>query len=410
MAPVILAGFLSGKKQILIMNNKSLCTIADVADLVPQLRQVRQHLHQHPELSNEESATAALVAEKLESLGYQVTTAVGGYGVVGSMKHGNGSRSIGIRADMDALPITERTDLSYSSQFPGKMHACGHDGHTTMLLGAAEQLARSKNFSGTVHLIFQPAEEIGFNSGAERMLAEQLFERFPCDAVYGLHNHPGYPVGKMMFRSGPFMAACDTVNITIHGKGGHAARPHMTVDPILVASSLVIALQSVISRNIDPNDTAVVTIGSLHSGHAANVIPETARLEMSVRSFDPEVRKTLDQRIRTLAENHAAGYGARAEIEYVPGYPVLVNHDQETAFAVEVAKELLGEENVVDNLPPISGSEDFAYFLQQKPGCFLRLGNGDSAVLHNPAYNFNDESLSFGTAYWTRLVERYLVD
>ncbi len=244
MAPVILAGFLSGKKQILIMNNKSLCTIADVADLVPQLRQVRQHLHQHPELSNEESATAALVAEKLESLGYQVTTAVGGYGVVGSMKYGNGSRSIGIRADMDALPITERTDLSYSSQFPGKMHACGHDGHTTMLLGAAEQLARSKNFSGTVHLIFQPAEEIGFNSGAERMLAEQLFERFPCDAVYGLHNHPGYPVGKMMFRSGPFMAACDTVNITIHGKGGHAARPHMTVDPILVASSLVIALQS----------------------------------------------------------------------------------------------------------------------------------------------------------------------
>lgn len=184
----------------------------------------------------------------------------------------------------------------------------------------------------------------------------------------------------------------------------------MTVDPILVASSLVIALQSVISRNIDPNDTAVVTIGSLHSGHAANVIPETARLEMSVRSFDPEVRKTLEQRIRTLAENHAAGYGARAEIEYVPGYPVLVNHDQETAFAVEVAKELLGEENVVDNLPPISGSEDFAYFLQQKPGCFLRLGNGDSAVLHNPAYNFNDESLSFGTAYWTRLVERYLVD
>ena len=392
------------------MNNKSFCTIADVADLIPGLREVRQHLHQNPELSNEESDTAALVADKLRALGYQVTSGVGGHGVIGSMTLGTGKRSIGIRADMDALPITEMTGVSYASQSPGKMHACGHDGHTAMLLGAAGQLARSKNFSGTVNLIFQPAEEIGFNSGAERMLAEQLFERFPCDAVYGLHNHPGYPIGKMMFRSGPFMAACDTVNITVHGKGGHAARPHMTVDPILVASSLVVALQSIISRNIDPNETAVITIGSLHSGHAANVIPETARLEMSVRSFDAGVRKILEERIRTLVSNHAAGYGARAEIEYVPGYPVLVNHDKETAFALEVAKELIGADNVVENLAPISGSEDFAYFLQQKPGCFLRLGNGDSAVLHNPAYNFNDESLSFGVAYWTRLVERYLTD
>ncbi|KQN55375.1 amidohydrolase [Serratia sp. Leaf51] len=392
------------------MTHKTLCTIADVADLEPGLREIRQHLHQHPELSNEETATAALVADKLRALGYQVTTGLGGHGVVGSLTSGSGSRSIGIRADMDALPIAERTGVSYASQYPGKMHACGHDGHTTMLLGAAEQLARSKNFSGTVHLIFQPAEEIGFNSGAERMLAEGLFARFPCDAVYGLHNHPGYPVGKMMFRSGPFMAACDTVNITIHGKGGHAARPHMAVDPILVAGSLVVALQSIVSRSIDPNETAVVTIGSLHSGHASNVIPETARLEMSVRSFDAGVRKILEERIRTLVEHHATGYGARAEIEYVPGYPVLVNHDQETAFALSVAKELLGEENVIDNLPPISGSEDFAYFLQQKPGCFLRLGNGDSAALHNPAYNFNDQSLTFGAAYWTRLVERYLAE
>ena len=392
------------------MTHKTLCTLDDVVDLAPGLREIRQHLHQHPELSNEESATAALVADKLRALGYQVTTGVGGHGVVGTMKSGSGKRSIGIRADMDALPITEQTGVSYASQTPGKMHACGHDGHTSMLLGAAEQLARSKNFSGTVHLIFQPAEEIGFNSGAERMLAEKLFDRFPCDAVYGLHNHPGYPVGKMMFHSGPFMAACDTVNITIYGKGGHAARPHMAVDPILVAGSLVVALQSIVSRSIDPNETAVVTIGSLHAGHASNVIPETARLEMSVRSFDAGVRKILEERIRTLVENHAAGYGARAEIEYVPGYPVLVNHDRETAFACEVAKELLGEENVVENLPPISGSEDFAYFLQQKPGCFLRLGNGDSAALHNPAYNFNDESLTFGAAYWTRLVERYLED
>ncbi|WAT02820.1 M20 aminoacylase family protein [Rouxiella chamberiensis] len=392
------------------MNNKNLCTLADVADLEPGLREIRQHLHQHPELSNEEANTAELVAGKLHALGFEVSTGVGGFGVVGSLKVGNGTRSIGIRADMDALPITELTGLDYASQTPGKMHACGHDGHTAMLLGAAEQLARSRNFSGTVHLIFQPAEEIGFNSGAERMLAEGLFDRFPCDAVYGLHNHPGYPVGKMMFRPGPFMAACDTVNITIHGKGGHAARPHMTVDPILVASSLVVALQTVISRNIDPNETAVITIGSLHSGHAANVIPDTARLEMSVRSFDKGVRKILEERITSLVTRHAEGYGATAEIDYVPGYPVLVNHHQETEFATKVAQELLGEENVVADLPPISGSEDFAYFLQQKPGCFLRLGNGDSAVLHNPAYNFNDDSLPFGVAYWTRLVERYLAE
>lgn len=392
------------------MNNKNFCTIDDVADLKSGLREIRQHLHQYPELSNEETETAALVADKLCALGYEITTGIGGHGVIGTMTRGSGSRSIGIRADMDALPINEQTGVSYTSHHPGKMHACGHDGHTAMLLGAAKQLARTQHFSGTVHLIFQPAEEIGFNSGAERMLEEGLFERFPCDAVYGLHNHPGYPVGKMMFRSGPFMAACDTVNITIYGKGGHAARPHMTVDPILVASSLVVALQTLVSRNIDPNETAVVTVGSLHSGHAANVIPETARLEISVRSFDADVRKILEQRIRTLVEHHAAGYGARANIEYVPGYPVLVNHQQETEFAQAVAKELLGEENVVENLPPISGSEDFAYFLQQKPGCFLRLGNGDSAVLHNPAYDFNDDSLILGAAFWTRLVERYLVD
>jgi len=397
-------------RQNIAMNNKKFCTIADVADLETNLREFRQHLHQYPELSNEETETAALVASRLRELGYEVTTGIGGHGVIGAMKRGSGTRSIGIRADMDALPITEQTGVPYTSKNTGKMHACGHDGHTAMLLGAAEQLSRSQHFSGTVNLIFQPAEESGFNSGAERMLEEGLFERFPCDAVYGLHNHPGYPVGKMMFKSGPFMAACDTVNITVYGKGGHAARPHMTVDPILVASSIVIALQTLVSRNIDPNETAVVTVGSLHSGHAANVIPETARLEISVRSFDADVRKILEERIRTLVEHHATGYGARTDIEYVPGYPVLVNHQKETEFAQEIAKELVGEQNVIENLPAISGSEDFAYFLQQKPGCFLRLGNGDSATLHNPTYNFNDESLLFGAAFWTRLVERYLVD
>ncbi len=392
------------------MNNSQHCTLADVADLEPGLREIRQHLHQHPELSNLEAETAKFVASKLLSLGYEVTTGIGGYGVVGTLKQGTGGRTIGIRADMDALPITEQSGVSYASTTAGVMHACGHDGHTAMLLGAAEQLSRTRNFSGTVHLIFQPAEEIGFNSGAQRMLADELFERFPCDAIYGLHNHPGYPVGKIMFRHGAFLAACDTAKITVQGKGGHAARPQLAVDPILVASSLVMALQSVVSRNIDPNQTAVVTVGTLHAGHASNVIPDTAYMEITIRSFDAGVRKLLEERICSLVTSHAQGYGATVEIDYERGYPVLVNHKEETDFAIQVAQELIGSENVITDLAPISGSEDFAYYLQEKPGCFLRLGNGNTASLHHPAYDFNDQSLPFGVAYWTRLVERYLVD
>lgn len=389
-------------------SNGNYTDLTDVAPLEEELTALRRHLHQHPELSNVEQQTAALVADKLRQWGYQVTTGIGGYGVVGTLQVGDGGKRLALRADMDALPIEESGDHAYRSRQPGVMHACGHDGHTAMLLGAARYLAQSRSFSGTLHLVFQPAEEVGSNSGAQRMIADGLFERFPCDAIFGMHNHPGYPAGTMMFRSGPFMAACDTITITLHGKGGHAARPHLAVDPLVAASSLVMALQTVVARNIDPTEAAVVTIGSLHAGHAANVIPQSATMELSVRSFNPQVREQLKQRISELAQQHAAGYGARAEVDILPGYPVLINHPQETEFARQVATELLGEQQVVAPFPAIAGSEDFAYYLQQRPGCFMRLGNGDSAMLHNAAYDFNDANLTIGAAYWARLTERFL--
>jgi len=384
------------------------CQLGDLSGQAGFLAATRHHLHQHPELSFEEADTADLVARHLEEWGWQVTRGVGGHGVVGTLRQGQGTRSIAVRADMDALPIQESSGKPHASRTAGVMHACGHDGHTTMLLGAAQQLAKTRNFSGTVHLVFQPAEEAGKDSGAQRMIEDGLFERFPCDAIFGLHNTPGTPAGSFGFGSGPFMAASDTAHITIHGRGGHAARPHQTVDPILVAGSLVMALQSVVSRNIDPRQTAIVTIGALHAGSAPNVIPETATLALSIRSFDAGVRDQLEARIRTLVTAHVQGYGGEVTIDYERGYPVVVNSEAETAFARQVAEELVGAERVIAPYPPVTGSEDFAYFLLHKPGCFLRLGNGDGPMLHNPNYDFNDEILTVGAEYWTRLVERYL--
>jgi hippurate hydrolase len=385
------------------------CQIADLDDVKNELVGIRRHIHQHPELSYEEVDTAALVAARLEGWGYAVTRNIGGNGLVATLRAGGSTRSIGVRADMDALPIHEMTGLSYASEHQGKMHACGHDGHTAMLLGAALQLARTRRFDGTVNLIFQPAEEAGFNSGAEQMIKDGLFERFPCDAIFGMHNHPGVAAGTFMFRAGAFMAACDTVKIKVIGKGSHAARPHLSVDPLVAASSLVMALQTVVSRNIDPIETAVVTVGSLHAGHAANVIPEHATMELSVRSFKPEVRELLEQRIRALVQSHAESYGARAEIEYIRGYPVLINSEAETEFARQIAVELVGADKIIAPFGPIAGSEDFAYFLQQRPGCFLRVGNGaGQPMLHNAHYDFNDDNVTVGATYWTRLVERYL--
>jgi hippurate hydrolase len=387
----------------------TLCSVAEVAPDAEQLTSIRRHLHAHPELSYDEKETATLVASRLAEWDYEVTTGIGGHGVVGTLRAGHGSRSIGIRADMDALPIHEQTGLPYASRHEGTMHACGHDGHSTTLLGAAQHLARTRRFNGTVHLIFQPAEEAGSDSGAERMIADGLFERFPCDAVFGLHNHPGMPTGTFMFRAGPFMAACDTVKITIHGNGGHAARPHLSVDPVIVASTLVMSLQTVVSRNVDPTETAVVTVGSLHAGDAPNVIPESATLGISVRSFNADVRQLLEKRIRQLVQSHADAYGARADIDYIRGYPVLINSEPETELARQVAEELVGADHVVAPFPMIAGSEDFAFFLQQRPGCFLRIGNGANApMLHNAKYDYADENLVIGAAYWTRLVERFL--
>jgi len=385
------------------------CQIADLDDVKDELVGIRRHIHQHPELSYEEVDTAALVAARLEGWGYAVTRNIGGNGLVATLRAGSSTRSIGVRADMDALPINEMTGLPYASERQGKMHACGHDGHTAMLLGAALQLSRTRKFDGIVNLIFQPAEEAGFNSGAEQMIKDGLFDRFPCDAIFGMHNHPGVETGIFMFRAGPFMAACDTVKIKILGKGSHAARPHQSIDPLVTASSLVMALQTVVARNIDPMEAAVVTVGSLHAGHAANVIPEHATMELSVRSFKQEVRELLEQRIRALVQSHVEGYGAKAEVEYIRGYPVLVNSEAETEFAKQIAVELVGEDKIIPSFSPIAGSEDFAYFLQQRPGCFLRVGNGaGKPMLHNAHYDFNDDNVTVGAAYWTRLVERFL--
>jgi len=387
---------------------KVFCAVGDFDESRALLTQIRHQIHQNPELSFKEAATSALVATRLEEWGYEVTRNIGGHGVVGRLKAGDGTRSVSLRADMDALPILEATGAAHASRNPGVMHACGHDGHTTMLLGAARYLAKTRNFSGTVNLVFQPAEEAGMNGGAERMIADGLFERFPCDAIFGMHNSPGYPTGTFMFNAGPSMSASDTVNITIRGKGGHASRPHLAVDPILIAGSLVMALQSVVSRNVDPRQAAVVTIGTLHAGTVRNVIPETATMSLSVRSFSNEVRDRLQQRITELVDAHVQGYGGSVELEYIRGYPVLVNSPAETEFARKVAEDLVGPERTIFPFGTVTGSEDFAYFLEHRPGSFVRIGNGDGPMVHSASYDFNDANLTVGAAYWARLVETYL--
>jgi len=384
---------------------------ARVSDFEPvreELIETRRYLHAHPELSFQEAETAKYVADKLEGWGFDVTRNVGGHGVVARLTAGTSTKGVAIRADIDALPIQEETGVDYASLTPGKMHACGHDGHTTMLLGAAQYLARTKRFDGTVTLIFQPAEEAGVGSGAQAMIADGLFERFPFDAIFGLHNHPGAPAGNWLMRSGPMMAAADTVKITITGKGGHASRPHLTVDPIVIACNLVVSMQSIVARNIDPTQTAVITVGVIKAGETSNVIPNTATLSLSVRSFEPGIRKILETRIRKLSTAVAEGHDATCVVDYLHGYPVVVNSETETEFARSVAEELVGTDKV-STCHLIPGSEDFSYYLEHKPGSFLRLGNGlDSQILHSSKYNFNDESLTVGAAMWARLTERFL--
>ena len=379
---------------------------------------LRRDLHQHPELAFEEHRTAALVADKLEGWGYTVERGVGGTGVVGRLVRGTGSRRLGLRADMDALPIDETSGVAWASTRPGLMHACGHDGHTAMLLAAARHLAEHGTFDGTLHLVFQPAEEGG--GGALRMMSDGLFERYPCDAVFAMHNMPGIAQGHLVFRDGAAMASSDYATITIEGVGGHGAMPHRAADPIVAAASLVMALQTIVSRNVDPLHAAVVTVGALQAGQANNVIPASARLELSVRALDREVRALLERRIRALVAAQAESFGCTARIDWRPGYAVLVNTPAETAFAREVALDLLGPDKVTLNGPPLTGSEDFAFMLERVPGSYLLIGNGlgeqggddssaaSACMVHNPGYDFNDANLPVGAAYWVRLAERFL--
>lgn len=370
---------------------------------------LRRDIHRHPELAFEEHRTSALVADKLEGWGCTVERGLGGTGVVGTLKRGSGTRRLGLRADMDALPIQEASGAEWSSERPGLMHACGHDGHTAMLLAAARHLAEQGRFDGTLNLIFQPAEEGG--GGALRMMDDGLFDKHPCDAIFAMHNMPGIPQGRLVLREGPAMASSDYATITLTGIGGHGALPQHTADPVVAAASLVMALQTVVSRNVDPLQAAVVTVGALNAGRANNVIPAHATLELSVRALDREVRALLEQRIKALAQAQAQSFGVQAKVEWRRGYAVLVNTPAETAFAREVALELVGPEHVTLQGPPLTGSEDFAFMLERVPGSYLFIGNGDApgtCMVHHPGYDFADDNIAIGGAYWVKLAERFL--
>ena len=385
---------------------------ADLDDFI----QLRHDIHEHPELAFNETRTSDKVAQLLQEWGYQVERGIGGTGLVAQLKLGNSTKSIGIRADMDALPIHEESGVGYSSTHEGKMHACGHDGHTTILLAAAKALATRKTFNGTVNLIFQPAEEFGRpNSGAARMIADGLFDKFPCDAVFGMHNMPGYPQGQLHFHDGWMMASSDVVTITVKGVGGHGAKPHNTKDPIVAASSIVMALQTIVARNVNPLDSAVVTVGMFHAGVANNVIPEQAELKLTVRCFKPEIRQLLKERIVAVAKAQAESFNVVAEIDYQFGYAPVFNTSKETQFARQVARLVVDEGEIVDQTEPLAGSEDFAFMLEKCPGCYLFIGNGlkesDAASgydLHNPHYDFNDKNIAIGATYWVTLAEQFL--
>jgi hippurate hydrolase len=389
-----------------------------IAAILPEVREVetemvalRRQIHAQPELGFQEHQTGALVAERLERWGYRVERGVGGTGVVATLANGRGSKRLGLRADMDALPITELTGLPYASLKPGLMHACGHDGHTATLLAAARVLALTKAFSGTLNLIFQPAEE-GLG-GAQAMLDDGLFDRHPCDALFAFHNATGYAAGLFGFRPGAMYSSSDTAVITVHGRGGHGAKPHLAVDPILVGSHLVIALQSIVSREVDPNELAIVTVGAFRAGDAPNVIPASAELRLTIRSRSEAVREQLRDRITAVAQAQCAVHGARAEVDYHWRYPVTINDAAMTAFAEGLAREMLGDALVIPDLPPGLPSDDFGLMLQRVPGCYFVVGNGrdgepGGCPQHNAGYDFNDAILPAAASYFVRLAQRYL--
>jgi amidohydrolase len=368
----------------------------------------RRDIHAHPELLYDVQRTAATVADKLKSFGCdEVVTGIGRTGVVGVIRGGKGSgRVIALRADMDALPIQEANDLPYKSTVPGKMHACGHDGHTAMLLGAAHHLAETRNFAGTAVVIFQPAEEGG--AGGKAMVQDGLMDRFHIEEVYGMHNYPGLAVGQFALRPGPLMAAADRITIEIEGRGGHAARPHVSVDTVLVGAQIINQIQSIVARNVDPLHAAVISICVFQAGTTDNVIPQTALLRGTARSLTPEVRDLLEQRLQAVVTGTAQLYGANAKLTYRRDYPVTRNHERQAAFAASVAGEIVGRERVDDAVAPVMGAEDFSFMLEARPGAFIFVGNGDSANLHHPAYDFNDEAIPFGASYWVKLIETAL--
>ena len=383
--------------------------IPEVLDQAAELTRIRRDIHAHPELGFEEQRTSDIVAEKLTEYGCEVHRGMATTGVVGTIRRGNSLRAIGLRADMDCLPMQELNQFDHRSQNDGKMHACGHDGHTTMLLGAARHLAKARNFEGTVHFIFQPGEE-GYGGG-RIMVQEGLFDKFPCDAVFAMHNKPGIPIGHMATKPGPLLAASDRFDIKVKAHGTHAAHPQSGIDPFVIGAHIVLALQTIPSRNIDPVDPAVISIGFMRGGSAYNVIPDELHIGGTVRTFRPEVQDLVERRLGEVARGAAELHGAAAEVGYRRGYPPTINHADEANFAADVAAEICGAENVQRNVQPSLGGEDFSYMLQAVPGAMVWLGNGPGeggCFLHNARYDFNDDALPVGVSFFVRLAERFL--
>ena len=385
--------------------------LPELETLQSALQQIRHDLHAHPELAFDEQRTSDIVARELASYGLEIHRGLAGTGVVGTLRAGSGNRSIGLRADMDALPIQEANTFEHRSRHDGRMHACGHDGHTAMLLGAARHLAGSRSFNGTVQFIFQPAEET--DGGGRVMIEQGLFEKFPMDEVYGLHNWPGLDLGHFALIPGPMMASTDQFDIVVRGHGTHAAMPHLGIDPVVAGAAIVQALQTLVSRSMEPVDAAVVSVTQFHAGDAYNVIPGEAVLRGTVRSFKPATRDAMEAGLRRVCESTSAAYGATAEVLYRRGYPPLVNWPEQTELAAQVLTDLVGAERVHRQFPPTMGAEDFAYMLQIKPGCYVFMGNGQGAgihgcMLHNPGYDFNDAAIPVGVSYWVKLVEQRL--
>lgn len=377
-------------------------------EMQQQVADWRRHLHEHPEILYDVHQTSAFVAEKLRAFGCDsIETGIGKTGVVGLIRgrHGDGP-VIAFRADMDALPIAEASGKPWASKTPGKMHACGHDGHTAMLLGAAQHLSETRNFKGTIAVIFQPAEEGG--AGALAMINDGLMDRFAISEVYGMHNAPGLPVGQFATRKGSIMAATNEFEITITGRSGHAAKPHTTIDPVVISAHIILALQSIVSRETDPLKSLVISVTQLNGGDASNVIPDVVKLGGTVRTLVPEIREFAQRRLTEIAESTATVFGGRAEVNYQQGYPVTYNHSRETEFAVGIAQRIVGDTAVNTNMPPVMGAEDFSYMLESRPGAFVFLGNGDTAALHNSAYDFNDDAIPYGISYWVSLAETAL--